>query len=69
MEQIPDFKNLGAYCVCQIMGDNFHIEVRTKTGKTRILLTAHSADEARTVAGILRRHGVDVTKLEDGIQQ
>ena len=69
MEQIPDFKNLGAYCVCQIMGDNFHIEVRTKTGKTRILLTAHSADEARTVVGILRRHGVDMMKLEDEIQQ
>jgi len=69
MEQIPDFKSLGAYCVCQITGDDFQIEVRTKIGKTRILLAAHSADEARTVAGVLRRHGVDVTKLEDGIQQ
>lgn len=36
MEQIPDFKSLGAYCVCQITGDDFQIEVRTKIGKTRI---------------------------------
>ena len=54
MEQILNFKNLGAYCVFQIIGGQIQIKVRTRTEKKYILLTTYSANKARTATRILQ---------------
>ena len=66
-EKILDMKKL--YCVCNIHEESVDIELLAKQGHYHAIVCAHSLDEARLVAHILQRRGVDASALETCISE
>ena len=65
----PDFRKLGAYCVCERQDGSLSIEIRAKKGDYSAFFSAHDKDEAQSLANMLRRQGVDVSAVEAAMRE
>ena len=65
----PDFRKLGAYCVCERQDGSLSIEIRAKKGDYSAIFSAHDKDEAQSLVAILRRKGVDVSVVEAAMRE
>ena len=65
----PDFRKLGAYCVCERQDGSLSIEIRAKKGDYSAFFSAHDKAEAQSLADMLQRQGVDVSAVEAAIRE
>lgn len=65
----PDFRKLGAYCICERQGGSLNIEIRAKKGDYSAFFSVHDKVEARNLVVMLHRQGVDMSVVEAAIRE
>lgn len=65
----PNFRKLGAYCICERQGGRLSIEIRAKKGDYSVVFSADDKEEVQSLVVMLRRQGVDVSVVEAAMRE